>query len=81
MSSTRIVFMIVCAVVAVLVTTMGIIIQRNNPDSKYSVKNALGPKPAGIRRKKLSIPKNPTTYLTVFLVIVLLFLYLVFSGK
>ena len=81
MSTTRIIFIIVCVVGAVFMITLGIIIQKNNPDSKYSVTNALRLNPSGKRQKKLRLPKNPSSFLTIFLVILLLFLVLVFSRK
>lgn len=81
MSTTRVVFIIVCVVAAVIVFTLGIIIQKNNPDSKYSVAKALSPRPAGERRRRLRLPKNPNIYMTFFLIILLLFLYFVYSRR
>ena len=81
MSITRIIFIIVCVVVAALVFTVGFIIQRNNPDSKYSLTKALSPKPAGQRRKKFRLPKNPSNILTIFLILLLLFLVLYYSNR
>ena len=46
MSTTRIIFIIVCLAVAVIVFTIGILIQKNDPDSKYSLKSALNPRSA-----------------------------------
>jgi hypothetical protein len=79
MSTTRVIFILVCLIVAIMVFTIGIIIQKNNPDSKYSVTNALNPK--ALRKRRLKLPKNPSSYLTLFLIILLLFLFLIFKGK
>lgn len=79
MSTTRIVFIIVCVVVAIMVFTLGIIMQKNNPNGKYSVTNVLNPRSSGKRRKVL--PKNTNSVLTIFLILLLLFLYIVFSKR
>lgn len=81
MSTTRIIFIAVCIVLGALVLTLGVIIQRNDPDSKYSLSNALKPLTPGHRRKSIRLPKNPNAFISIFLILLLLFLFLVFSRK
>lgn len=79
MSTIRIIFIIVCLIVAVLVFTVGFVFQKNG---------AAGGLPAGLfgtrskssARKRKPHPKNSGGYLTIFLILVLLVLIIVFSG-
>lgn len=81
MSTTRIIFIAVCVVLGALVLTLGVIIQRNEPDSKYSLSNTLKQLTPGTRRKTIKLPKNPNVFISIFLVLLLLFLFLFFSAK
>lgn len=81
MSTTRIVFIAICVILAALVITLGVIIQKNDPDSKYSMSNALKPLTPGGRRRRIRLPKNPSVFMSIFLIILLLFLFLVFSRR
>lgn len=81
MSTTRIIFIAVCIILAALVITLGVIIQKNDPESKYSLSNTLKPLIPGNRRKTLRLPKNPSVFISIFLIILLLFLFLIFSKR
>lgn len=81
MSTTRIIFIIVCVVLAVIVFTIGFVMQKNDPDSKYAVSKALNPKTLSKRKKRNNLFSNSGSYITMFLLIVIIVLFLVFSRR
>lgn len=80
MSITRLIFIAVCLIVAVLVFAIGTVIQKNG---------AAGGLPGGLfgarsknsAKKRKPSPKNAGGYLTVFLCLVVIILFIVFSGN
>lgn len=77
MSTTRIVFIIVCIVVAAILIVVGLIFQRNSPDGRYSATASAGKK----RKRGLRLPKNPSSWMTVILALIALVLIFLFSKK
>lgn len=80
MNMTRLVFIFVCLIVAALVFTVGIVFQKNGgagglPTGSFGIRAK-----RNARKRKPNL-KNTGGYLTIFLILVLLVLFIVFSGR
>ncbi|SHI23558.1 hypothetical protein SAMN02745823_03738 [Sporobacter termitidis DSM 10068] len=80
MSPTRITFIIVCIILAVMVFTIGLIIRRGGDDSGMTVSGLLSPSGAK-RKKRRARPKNASVYFTVVLTLTAIALLIIFSGR
>lgn len=80
MSVTRLVFIFVCLIVSALVLTVGIVFQKNGGAGGFPT-GLFGTRSKRNARKRKPNLKNTGGYLTIFLILVLLVLIIVFSGK
>jgi uncharacterized membrane protein len=74
-------FIVVCVVLAAIFVAYGLIFQKNSSQGKYSMSSIVSSIGKKRQRKPGRLPKNSAGWMTIFLAIVLLVLFLVFSKK